>query len=156
MLKHKNNFGEQLLQSFARFVEIKSQSSNCCSLRNSLNAWGPELAARHYKDIVDVIKIQPEYLANKDRATDRLLLLFVRSAIRKSLLDIQATPVTIYLPPLKKGPTDAVRTREIKSDRSEEHSKGDATGETSEASHSDSDEQSWHVQESETSESEER
>lgn len=104
-MKHNKDLGETLLQLFNRFVEVKSQNSGCCSLRVSLNAWGPILAARHINSILEVLKMTSEYQQHKEYVTDRLLLLFVRKAIRKSLLDIQATPVTIYLPSFKKGRT---------------------------------------------------
>lgn len=105
MLSHNRDLGTKLAESFGRFVEIKSQTSPCCSVVHTINQLGPELTVRNLDSVVHAIKCTPEYMQNSIFIHDRLLLLFVRSAIRKSLLDIKATPVTIYLPPFKRDRT---------------------------------------------------
>lgn len=105
MLNHNRDLGTKLAQSLGRFIEIKSQTSPCCSVVHTINQLGPELTIRYIDSVVHAIKCTSEYIEYGHLIHDRLLLLFVRSAIRKSLLDIKATPVTIYLPPFKRDRT---------------------------------------------------
>lgn len=105
MLKHNRDLGNKLKESLGRFVEITSQNSPCCSVVHVVNQLGPELTIRYMDSVINAIKGTTEYIANSRYIHDRLLILFVRSAVRKSLLDIQATPVTIYLPPFKRERT---------------------------------------------------
>lgn len=140
--------GDVLFTIFSKYVTITSQDSLCCSLVATLNAWGPELAARHTKSIVQVIKFQPEYERFKGRVSDRLLALFVKKAIRNYLLDTKARNSYILDTPSLKEPNDAIEPRKIESEHLQEHTQGDEVRQTSEASNSDSYEQSRNVQRS--------
>jgi hypothetical protein len=134
MLSYKRNLGTKLKESFERFIDITSQNSPCCSVVHVINQLGPELTIRYMDSVIKAIKGTPEYIAYGNRISDRLLILFVRSVIRKSLLDIQATPVTIYLPPFKKGSNDATRTRKITCGNLQECTQGNDERETAEPS----------------------
>lgn len=105
MLVYKRDLGTKLSKSFSRFINIESQNSPCCSVVHTVNQLGPELTIRYMDSIIDAIKSTPEYIANSNMISDRLLRLFVRSAIRKTLLDITDKPFTMYLPSFKKDRT---------------------------------------------------
>jgi hypothetical protein len=105
MLQHKQDLGFRLAKSFRRFVVIESQNSPCCSVVHTVNQLGPELTIKYIDAVLNAIKSTPEYIANSEVIHDRLLCLFVRSAIRKSLLDITDKPSTMYLPSFKKDRT---------------------------------------------------
>lgn len=141
----KPKLGDILLRVLSKYVPITSQDSPCCSLVATLNAWGPVLAERHLGAIIQVMKFQPEYEPFKQRVTDRLLGLFVKKAIRNYLLDNQSLPSYTLVTPTEKEPTDATEERQQPTDNLDEHSQRDEVRQTSEASNSDSNEQSRNV-----------
>jgi hypothetical protein len=111
MLQHKQDLGFRLAESFKRFVAIESQNSPCCSIVHTVNQLGPELTIKYMDAVLNAIKSTPEYIANSRMVSDRLLRLFVRSAVRKTLLDITDKPFTMYLPSFKRESNDATKPR---------------------------------------------
>jgi hypothetical protein len=87
----KPQLGDILLGIINKHIAVTSQGSLCCNLVTVLNAWGPYLAKRHVSSIIQIMKMQPEYKPFEQRNIDRLLFLFVKKAIRKSLLDTRST-----------------------------------------------------------------
>ncbi len=156
MLQYKQDLGFRLARSFRRFVAIESQNSPCCSVVHTVNQLGPELTIKYMDAVLNAIKSTPEYIANSKMVSDRLLRLFVRSAIRKTLLDITDKPFTMYLPSFKRESNDATRPRQITSDTFQEHSKRNAQREIAEPSDSNRNEQSGNEQRKLESQSQER
>lgn len=142
----KQKLGDVLLSILSKYTTITSQNSPCCSLVATLNAWGPILTERHLGAIVQVIKFQPEYEPFKQRVSDRLLGLFVKKAIRNYLLDNQSRPSYTLVTPTEKEPNDATKEGQQPTDNLDEHSQRDEVRQTTEASNSDSNEQSRNVQ----------
>lgn len=144
-----HKLGDILTELFSKHTTVTSQNGDCCTLRSTLNAWGPYLAKRHITSIIQVIRYTPEYKQfadrNPNRSINRLLFLFVKKAIKKSLLDTKATTSYTLSTPIQKEPDDATTTRESQSNNLEEHSTGNEIRQTTEASHSDSNEQSRNV-----------
>lgn len=144
-----HKLGDILVELFSNYITVTSQDEKCCTLRMTLNAWGPYLAKRHIRSILDVIKYTTEYTTFKSsipkRSIDKLLVLFVKKAIKKSLLDTQATTTYTLVTPTEKEPTDATEERQQPTDNLDEHSQRDEVRQTSEASNSDSNEQSRNV-----------
>lgn len=145
-----HKLGDILVELFSNYITVSSQDDKCCTVKQTLNAWGPYLAKRHIRSIVEVLKYTTEYKEFKikvpDRSLNKLLTLFVKKAIRKSLLDTKATSSYTLVTPTEKEPNDAIKEGQQPTDNLDEHSQRDEVRQTSEASNRNRYEQSRNVQ----------
>lgn len=148
-MQNFHKLGDILVELFSNYVTVTSQEASCCTLKDTLNTWGPYLATRHIRSILDVIKSTTEYQSfasnNPNRPIDRLLVLFIKKAIKKSLLDNQPSPTYTLVTTTEKEPNDATEERQQPTDNLHEHSTGDEVRQTTETSHSNRYEQSRNV-----------
>jgi|688.fasta_scaffold127720_4 hypothetical protein len=87
MNSSNTNVGQNLKYLVSKFLVLVKESP-CCSTAKTLDAYGPELAGKHIKTLIKVLKLDPNYTKNDLNLSDRTIYLFIRKSIRMTGFDM--------------------------------------------------------------------
>lgn len=84
----KRMVGNNFIHFIARYIEVPDDSKKCCSLRKTLNIYGPQLTNDCIRMLIEVIKHDTLYKESKLNLSVRTLYLLLRKAIRMTGIDM--------------------------------------------------------------------
>lgn len=79
--------GDNLHALVSQFIEVPKEPP-CCSVRHTINAYGPELTSKHMKSLVQVLRTSKPFIKCNIQTSDHTIYLFVRKAIRMTGVDM--------------------------------------------------------------------
>lgn len=104
----KRLVGNNFFHFIARYVEVPDDTKKCCSLRKTLNIYGPQITNDCIQMLLGVIKIDTLYTSNNFNLSNRTLYLLLRKAIRMTGIDMgKLRRYNFPRSPRQKEPTDA-------------------------------------------------
>lgn len=104
--------GNNFFHFIARYIEVPDDTKKCCSLRKTLNIYGPQLTNDCIRMMIEVIKSDALYKANNFDLSIRTLYLLLRKAIRMTGVDMgKLRRYNFPRTPRTKEPNDATSKR---------------------------------------------
>jgi len=108
----KRLVGNNFYYFIARYIDIPDDAKKCCSLRKTLNIYGPHMSNDCIKMLIGVVKVDKLYIANNFNLSNRTVYLLLRKAIRMTGVDMgKLRRYNIPRTPRIKEPTDAATKR---------------------------------------------